>query len=275
MARAAGRAGQGGQGQGTSSPLPKPRGLTVDFIRDPVLLQDIVRGVGQDALYAPFRRGVFNPDLAIHAKTGKKEYWVGAETDSSFGHAKVDMLTPPVKDDRAAGARVLREGAARRAAQRQETASVFALCAADWTLSNQVYSELGFKVTARLTDHITRADEFVGAQLCAPPPRQRRRAQAEQPARLIARIITSNECATHRIGALAQRRIGVVRAASDRRALEARREPRRRHLTDWGERLYLHARRRPERHLSARVRWLPGARGTHRRIVLPKVPRDH
>ena len=46
-----------------------------------------------------------------------------------------------------------------------ETASVFALCAADWTLSNQVYNELGFKVTARLTDHITRADEFVGAQL--------------------------------------------------------------------------------------------------------------
>jgi hypothetical protein len=46
-----------------------------------------------------------------------------------------------------------------------DTASVFALCAADWTLSNQIYGELGFKVTARLTDHITREDEFIGAQL--------------------------------------------------------------------------------------------------------------
>ena len=46
-----------------------------------------------------------------------------------------------------------------------DTASVFALCAADWNLSSQIYGELGFKVTARLTDHITREDEFIGAQL--------------------------------------------------------------------------------------------------------------
>ncbi len=32
-------------------------------------------------------------------------------------------------------------------------------------LVNQIYADLGFKVTARLTDHLTRGDDFVGTQL--------------------------------------------------------------------------------------------------------------
>jgi hypothetical protein len=74
------------------------------------------------------------------------------------------MLTPPMKDIELPVLEYCVK-ALLDELHKQETASVFALCAADWTLSNQVYSELGFKVTARLTDHITRADEFVGAQL--------------------------------------------------------------------------------------------------------------
>jgi hypothetical protein len=144
--------------------VPKPRGLTVDVIRDTALLTEVVKSVGQDALYAPFRRGVFNPDIAVHAKNGKRDFWVGAETDSSFGHAKIDMLTAPVKDIEVPTLEFCVK-ALLDELHKVETASVFALCAADWTLSNQVYNELGFKVTARLTDHITRADEFVGAQL--------------------------------------------------------------------------------------------------------------
>jgi hypothetical protein len=142
----------------------KPRGLTFEVVQDIPRLQEMTKEIGASGLYAPFRRGVFNPDIAIRASLNKREYWVGAETDSSFGHAKVDMLTPPLKD---AELPVLEFCVKTLLDEliKVETASVFALCAADWTLSNQVYGELGFKVTARLTDHITREDEFIGAQL--------------------------------------------------------------------------------------------------------------
>jgi hypothetical protein len=48
---------------------------------------------------------------------------------------------------------------------RMSTASVFSICAVDADLSSQAYGELGFKVTARLTDHLVRENDFVGAQL--------------------------------------------------------------------------------------------------------------
>ena len=46
-----------------------------------------------------------------------------------------------------------------------DTASVFALTAADWAMTSQIYSNIGFKVTARLTDHIVRAEDYVGVTL--------------------------------------------------------------------------------------------------------------
>lgn len=169
---------QGGAPKLTIPPLPtgkeprekdlkhtaKPRGLTFEVVSDVPRLQEMTREVGASGLYAPFRRGVFNPDLAVFARLNKRDYWVGAETDSSFGHAKVDMLTPPLKDVELP----VLEFCVKTLLDeliKVDTASVFTLCAADWTLSNQIYGELGFKVTARLTDHITREDEFIGAQL--------------------------------------------------------------------------------------------------------------
>jgi len=154
----------------------KPRGMTQEVIHDRARLENVVAELSARADYAPFRRGTFHPDLGMVAKVGRRELWVGAETDSSFGHAKVDMLTPP--DDEqdvpllSYCVRTLLDELLK-----METASVFALCAVDWPLSNQVYAELGFKVTARLTDHVTRGDDFIGAQLwhrrlaSAPTPR--------------------------------------------------------------------------------------------------------
>ncbi len=142
----------------------KPRGLTFELVGDRNRLEGAVGSLSEGSLYAPFRRGTFFPDRGLVAKIGKKEYWVGAETDSSFGHAKIDMLTPPDKDTDvpvlAFCVRTLLDELLKI-----ETASVFSLCAVDWPLSNQVYAELGFKVTARLTDHVTRDGDFIGAQL--------------------------------------------------------------------------------------------------------------
>lgn len=144
--------------------VTKPRGLVVETITDMARLEAVIQEFGDDSAYAPFRRGVFNPDIGVVSQLGKAEYWVGAETDSSFGHAKVDMITRPNKEADIPvlefTLKVLMEDLSR-----METASVFAVCPADCALSNQIYSELGFKVTARLTDHLTREDEFVGAQI--------------------------------------------------------------------------------------------------------------
>jgi hypothetical protein len=142
----------------------KPRGLSFDLVRDVAKLDAAAQRYGVDALYAPFRRGLFHPDLGLHGKLGKRELWLGAETDSSFGHAKVDILTPPEKDADLAPLRFCLRTLLDEL-RKIDTASVFSLCAVDVPLVNQVYADLGFKVTARLTDHLTRGEEFVGAQL--------------------------------------------------------------------------------------------------------------
>ena len=142
----------------------KPRGLSLDLVRDLARLDDAAQHHGLESLYAPFRRGQFHPDLGLHAKMGKRELWLGAETDSSFGHAKVDLLTPPEKDTELPALRFCLRTLLDEL-RKLDTASVFSLCAVDMPLVNQVYADLGFKVTARLTDHLVRGEEFVGAQL--------------------------------------------------------------------------------------------------------------
>lgn len=143
----------------------KPRGLSIEVVKDVERLGKVAVKLGDNALYAPFRRNMFNPDIGLQGKVGRKSFWVGAETDSSFGHAKVDMLTPPLEEGQLPTLEFLM-AALLEELVRIDTASVFALAPADWTLSSQIYSNLGFKVTARLTDHMTRDNgEYVGAQL--------------------------------------------------------------------------------------------------------------
>lgn len=142
----------------------RPRGLSFDLIKDEQRLAAVAAQLGEKALYAPFRRAMFHPDVGLHGKIGKREFWIGAETDSSFGHAKIDLITTPEKEADLPAyrfcVRTLLD-----ALIKIETASVFSLVAADQPLCNQVFVDLGFKVTARLTDHITREHDFVGAQL--------------------------------------------------------------------------------------------------------------
>lgn len=146
------------------SGMTKPRGLALEFVRDLNRLDTIAQRYALDALYAPFRRGQFHPDVGLHGKLGKRELWLGSETDSSFGHAKVDMLTPPEKEADLPMLKFMMRGLLDEL-HRNDTASVFALCPIDVPLVNQVYADLNFKVTARLTDHLTREDDFVGVQL--------------------------------------------------------------------------------------------------------------
>jgi hypothetical protein len=144
----------------------KPRGLSVEIVTDIPRLTRLADDYGEVSLYAPFRRGMFHPDVAVHGKQGKRDFWVGAETDTSFGHAKVDVLTPP-RPNKEGDAPILEFLLQTLLDEllRRETASVFSITGADMIPSQQVIANLGFKVSARLTDHLVREDEFVGAQL--------------------------------------------------------------------------------------------------------------
>ena len=150
--------------QSAEAPTTKPRGLSVEVVTDENRLKGVAAGLAMPSCYAPFRRGMFHPDVGLHAKIGKREFWIGAETDSSFGHAKVDLLTVPGKDDDVPFTEYCLH-ALLEELRKMDTASVFGLAPVDAPLVNQVYSDLGFKVTARLTDHVTREEDFVGVQL--------------------------------------------------------------------------------------------------------------
>ncbi len=142
----------------------KPRGLNLEFITDESRLKAITEELQEGSVYAPFRRGMFHPDVGLQGKLGKRDLWLGAETDSSFGHAKVDLMTVPTKEDDLPqyefALRALLDEL-----RKMDTASVFGLGPVDAPLFNQVFATLGFKVSARLTDHVTRDEEFVGVQL--------------------------------------------------------------------------------------------------------------
>jgi hypothetical protein len=142
----------------------KPRGMNVEFVTDQNRLKGVTQGLAIEALYAPFRRGVFHPDVGLHGKIGKREIWIGAETDSSFGHAKIDVLTLPDKNADLSHV-VFCASALLDELRKMDTASVFGMVPVDDAVANQIYGELGFKVSARLTDHVTREDSFVGVQL--------------------------------------------------------------------------------------------------------------
>src|SRR5690606_23381531 len=109
-------------------------------------------------------RGVFRPDLALKGKVGKRQFWVGAELDTSFGHVKLDLMTPPQKEADI-GVLAYCLDTLLTELKEQEMASVFSMVAADWDLSSQVYSTCNFKVSARLTDHYIENDEYQGVQL--------------------------------------------------------------------------------------------------------------
>jgi hypothetical protein len=154
----------------------KPRGFSHEITTDLGRIDRATEELAASAIYAPFRRAPLCADLAVVGKIGRKEYWVTAETDSSFGHAKIDLLTAPEKDTDlpvlAYTMKLLFDELTKL-----ETASLFSIVAADVALTNQTFAEMGFKVTARLTDHVTKGDELVGAHIwhrrlgTAAPPR--------------------------------------------------------------------------------------------------------
>ncbi len=144
--------------------LEMPPGLRPVIVTDRAVLAKAVRDHGDGVLYVPFSRDRRGPDVGVRAKLGRREMWVTAETDSAYAHAKIDLLTNP-RDARDAAA--LRECTRRlcEVLDQRDLVTVFAPCHADDDLANLVFSELGFRTTARLANHIARGEDLVGVHV--------------------------------------------------------------------------------------------------------------
>lgn len=144
--------------------LDLPPGLRPVVVTDGAALEGAVQRFGTDVQYVPFSRDRKGPDVGVRAKLGRRELWVTAETDSAYAHGKIDILTTP-HDCREAAA--LRECTRRlcEVLDQRDLDTVFAPCLADDDLCNRVFSELGFRTTARLANHLSRGDDLVGVHV--------------------------------------------------------------------------------------------------------------
>lgn len=137
----------------------KPEGATIDIIRDPAGLAQAGTGSITDYRIAPLGSTSLDPDLAVRVKVRRSLNWVTAEVDESFGHARVDLSSPRrelVEQNAVAHALTVLFNDL----QPKGVVSIFGVCAVNDAWSTDVYTSLGFRVTARLADHALGVDGF-------------------------------------------------------------------------------------------------------------------
>jgi hypothetical protein len=139
-------------------PLPdpsrKPSNVRFHVEDDAETLKDLVQDRLCTDLYTPFGKGMEGPDVAVRAKMGKKEFWVVAEINDSFGHAKLDFMTPP-NTDREKAASVYASMDLFKHLLDKEVANVFGFTAVDDDMTGMAFGEAGFRHTGQLTRHIS------------------------------------------------------------------------------------------------------------------------
>ena len=63
----------------------KPRGLSFELVKDEKRLAAMAENLGIRALYAPFRRGMFFPDMGLRGRIGTSEVLGRSRDDTRFG----------------------------------------------------------------------------------------------------------------------------------------------------------------------------------------------
>jgi hypothetical protein len=132
--------------------IRRPEGARVQIVTESARLSAI-GGSPADLRFIPMGRAGLVPDLAVEIRHRKDVRWIMAELDESFGHARVDLFP---------AARATIEtplwswGMQTLIAQLVERAvvNVFSLAAMDDAVMTDLVLGMGFKVTARLADHL-------------------------------------------------------------------------------------------------------------------------
>jgi hypothetical protein len=132
--------------------LRKPDGMKVERLDNERSKSSVIEGLNGELRALPFGRAEV-PDLVLHAKARKREAWVMAEIDDSFGHATVGVAPAPCSDPEL----VLAAFACNNLIEdleRRGVTNLFGLSPASDGLNNELYAGLGFKVTGRLANHL-------------------------------------------------------------------------------------------------------------------------
>ncbi len=132
-------------------PLKKPDRLRVTEIKEDTRKAALMDKFNGHFKALPFGR-VTTPDLVIKATARKKEGWACAEIDDSYGHAMVGFYPAPNARGPHLGAQAL--VSLLDVLDKRGVANLFGLAAATDELSNGLFSQLDFRITGRLQDHL-------------------------------------------------------------------------------------------------------------------------
>ena len=130
----------------------KPDQKSVTEIKDETRKDALMAKFNGHLKSLPFGR-VTAPDLVVKVSARKKEGWACAEIDDSYGHAMVGFYPPPT-GTRGAQLGVQALVSLLETLDRRKVNNLFGMAAANDNLSNGLFSQLNFRITGRLADHL-------------------------------------------------------------------------------------------------------------------------
>ncbi len=131
----------------------KPTGLKLSLVTDPAKLAKLVARPEKVPFYAPYGKGSVGPEVGVSATVNRKRFWIVAETNEAFGHAKVDLLGSP-SSVREVYACVFALQKLVEYLEEQNMAGAFAFVPVDDELHNLVFASAGCRHTGQLTRHV-------------------------------------------------------------------------------------------------------------------------
>ncbi len=135
----------------------KPKGLKLTLTTDHDRLAKLVAKTHQTPFYTPFGKGVTCPDVGVQASVDRKRFWIVAEINDSFGHAKIDLLSP-LELRRDVYACVFALGRLFEYLADQDVAGAFTFVSVEDELANEVFATADFRHTGQLTRHVVLDD---------------------------------------------------------------------------------------------------------------------
>ena len=135
----------------------KPKGLKLSLTTDREKLAKLVSNPSKTPFYTPFGKGVTCPHVGVQATVDRKKFWVVAEINDSFGHAKLDLLSP-LELRRDVYACVFALERLFEYLSDQDVAGAFTFVNVDDELANEVFASADFRYTGQLTRHVVLDD---------------------------------------------------------------------------------------------------------------------
>jgi hypothetical protein len=130
----------------------KPDKVRWELIEDERSVTELLDDFNGQLRSLPFGRAA-GPDLVLHAKARATEGWVCAEIEDSFGHAVVAFAPPPT-NEKQLGLATYAGSVLVDQLRNKQVNNMFGLSPVSDVWANELFCELGFRVTGRLSHHI-------------------------------------------------------------------------------------------------------------------------